>query len=242
LAAFSAWQATGATAFDDQIVLAGFSLGEYAALGAARVLDLESLMNLLQKRSEYMQAACEQTDGAMYAILGLQDEQVEAVCAQSEFKNKVFPANYNCPGQLVISGHAEPTASAAEACKEAGAKRAVQLQVAGAFHTPLMNAAAEQLAAYASALPFQTAALPVYSNFTAAPVPADVDPAAYLATHMISPVRWTSEVQQIIADGHTSFIEFGPGKVLSGLIRKIDRSVKVGRVEDMATLAAAATD
>lgn len=236
LAACRAYEAAlGGTA--QPFAMAGFSLGEYSALGASGALDLKTLMTLLERRSELMQAACEQNPGSMYAVLGLSDEEVEAVCAESDLKDKVFAANYNCPGQLVISGDAAASAVAAERLLAKGAKRAVKLGVAGAFHTSLMAPAAEGLKDFATGLTFAAPRCPIYSNVTADRLSDSTDIPAYLAEHMVSPVRWTKEVQKLRADGATRFIEFGPGKTLFGLIRKIDRGAEVARVEDPATLA-----
>ncbi len=236
LAAFVAWQDELAGDLPQGLTLAGFSLGEYSALGASGVLTRRELMSLLERRSELMQAACELNAGAMYAILGLEDEVVEEICARPEYKETVFPANYNCPGQLVISGYAEETAEVAKLCQAAGARRAAQLSVAGAFHTPLMNSAAVGLKSFASTMTFDRSDLAMFSNVTGELLPAETDFPSYLADHMVSPVRWTKEVLNLIANGKTNFIEFGPGKTLTGLIRKIDRQVNTSRVEDSSTL------
>ncbi|MGI6545807.1 MAG: ACP S-malonyltransferase [Fastidiosipilaceae bacterium] len=236
LAAFAAWQNELDGALPQGLTLAGFSLGEYSALGASGALTGRELMSLLERRSELMQAACELNAGAMYAILGLDDEVVEEICARPEYKETVFPANYNCPGQLVISGYARETAEVAERCKSAGARRAAQLSVAGAFHTPLMDSAAVGLKSFASAMTFGKPEFPMYSNVTGELLTTEIDFPSYLADHMVSPVRWTKEVLNLIANGKTDFIEFGPGKTLTGLIRKIDRQVNTSRVENSSTL------
>lgn len=220
-------------------MMAGFSLGEYAMLGASGVLRLESLMHLLNRRSDYMQDACDSAPGAMYAILGLNDETVAACCAEAAPDGSVIPANYNSPGQLVISGAAPAAAAVAEACRAAGARRVVQLAVAGAFHTPMMQPAADRLAAFAAALPFGQPVCALYSNVTGGLWPADAGLPAYLADHMVSPVRWTAEVGAMARSGASDFIEFGPGKTLCGLIRKIDRSLNVSNAEDPETCAEA---
>lgn len=216
-------------------MMAGFSLGEYAMLGASGVLPIESLMQLLNRRSDYMQDACDRAPGAMYAVLGLDDAAVAACCAQAAPDGSVLPANYNSPGQLVISGAADAAAAAAEACRTAGARRVVQLAVAGAFHTPMMQPAADRLAAFAETLAFRQPDSALYSNVTGGLWPADAALPAYLAAHMVSPVRWTAEVGAMAGDGAAEFIEFGPGKTLCGLIRKIDRSLGASNVEDPET-------
>lgn len=239
LAAYRAFVQAAGTTLEPQ-ALAGFSLGEYAMLGAAGILDLKQLMDLLEHRSIYMQAACQEQPGAMYAVLGLDDETVAAVCAAQQPQGAVLPANYNCPGQLVISGSAEPAAKAAAALKEQGARRVIQLKVAGAFHTPLMAAAGASLRTYAAGLTFRPEAAAgrlLFSNIDGQPLRTDNLP-AYLEAHMVSPVRWTDEVRSLIAAGATTFIEFGPGKTLCGLVRKIDRSCTVLNIEDADSLEA----
>lgn len=237
LAAFAAFQ----EAFDlsQPAACAGFSLGEYSALGAAGVLELPSVLSLVDERSRLMQLAAEACPGAMYAILGLPDATVEEILAQLPGENRVYPVNYNCPGQLVIAGPAQAAEAAAAALKAAGAKRALRLNVNGAFHTPYMAPAAPGLQAYARGLHFAPARGPFFSNRTAAALPATVDWPSYLADHLLHPVRWTEEVQALAAAGATTFIEFGPGKTLTGLIKKILPAARTANVEDQASLKAA---
>lgn len=198
--------------------MAGFSLGEYTALYAAGVIGFEDLLKLVSKRSELMQDAAETSPGAMFAIIGLEDAAIEQVLKQY---NEVYAVNYNCSGQLVIAGAIEPTEKAAEELLAKGARRAHRLAVNGAFHTPFMSSAAEKLKVFASEISFSAPKSPIYSNATGLPVAAATDFPEYLRTHMISPVRFTDEIRRMRADGYENFIELGPGKVLTGLLRKI---------------------
>ena len=210
-------------------MLAGHSLGEFSALVAGKALSFEDGLRLVSKRAEAMQKATELVDSTMSAILNLDDETVEAVCRKID--GIVAPANYNCPGQLVISGETEAVKRANEALIEAGARRAVLLPVGGAFHSPLMEPAREELAKAIAETDFQSPIAPIYQNVTAQ---AETDPdkiKANLNKQLTAPVRWTQSVQQMIADGATEFIEVGPGKVLLGLLRKIDRNIKGTKVE-----------
>ncbi len=205
-------------------MLAGHSLGEFSALVAGKSLSFEDGLRLVSKRAEAMQKATELVDSTMSAILNLDDETVEAVCRQID--GIVAPANYNSPGQLVISGETGAVKRANEALLKAGARRAVLLPVGGAFHSPLMEPAREELAKAIAETGFKTPTAPVYQNVTAKP---ETDPEKIkenLNKQLTSPVRWTQTVKQMIADGATEFIEVGPGKVLLGLLRKIDRNVK----------------
>lgn len=204
--------------------LAGFSLGEYTALYAAGIIGYTDLLMLVNERARLMQAASDKNPGAMYAIMGLSDEHVEACL--SKIKN-VYPANYNCPGQLVIAGTVEAAENAASQLLALGARRAIKLAVNGAFHSPFMAEAASALKEYARTLHFSPvaaalAAGTLYSNASAAPVPPDTDIPSYLETHMISPVRFTDEIRRMRLDGYDEFIELGPGKVLTGLVKKIN--------------------
>ena len=210
-------------------MLAGHSLGEFSALVAGKALSFEDGLQLVYKRAEAMQKATELVDSTMSAILNLDDETVEAVCRKID--GIVAPANYNCPGQLVISGETEAVKRANEALLEAGARRAVLLPVGGAFHSPLMEPAREELAKAIAETTFQSPMAPIYQNVTAQ---AETNPEkikANLNKQLTAPVRWTQSVQQMIADGATQFIEVGPGKVLLGLLRKIDRNVKGTKAE-----------
>ena len=206
----------------ERIGLAGFSLGEYTALYAAGIVGFSGLLALVNERARLMQLAAEKTPGAMYAVLGLSDEHVEACLAKIK---DVYPVNYNCPGQLVIAGTAEAAEKAAEQLLALGARRAMKLAVNGAFHSPFMAEAAAGLKEFARTMHFAPIAAAskgaLYSNASAAPVPGDVDIPSYLETHMISPVRFTDEIRRMRLDGYDEFIELGPGKVLTGLVKKI---------------------
>ncbi len=213
-------------------MVAGHSLGEFSALVANHVLSFEDAFKLVSIRAAAMQKACELNPSTMAAVLALSDEKVEEVCAkvQSETGEVVVPANYNCPGQLVISGSKKGIEIACEAMKAAGAKRAFVLPVGGAFHSPLMLPAKEELAAAIEATLFNTASCPVYQNVVAKAV---TDPAAIkqnLIDQLTGAVRWTQSVQAMIANGATHFTEAGPGKVLQGLVLKINKEMLVDGV------------
>lgn len=205
-------------------MVAGHSLGEFSALVANGALSFEDALKLVSKRALAMQKACEITPSTMAAVLNLEDKVVEDICASID--GVVVAANYNCPGQLVISGETKAVELACEKMKEAGAKRALILPVGGAFHSPMMEPAREELAAAIEATTFNTPICPVYQNVTAKAVSNPSEIKANLITQLTAPVKWTQSVQQMIADGATSFTEFGPGKVLMGLINKIDKSVE----------------
>ena len=210
-------------------MVAGHSLGEFSALVSNGVLNFQEALQLVSKRAEAMQKATELVDSTMSAILNLDDDTVEAVCRKID--GIVAPANYNCPGQLVISGETEAVKRANEALLEAGARRAVLLPVGGAFHSPLMEPAREELAKAIAETGFKTPIAPIYQNVTAK---AETNPDKIkqnLNKQLTAPVRWTQSVQQMIADGATDFIEVGPGKVLLGLLRKIDRNAKGTKAE-----------
>lgn len=202
---------------------AGHSLGEFSALVAAGALDFEDGLRLVAARARAMQQACEMNPSTMAAIIGLDDKTVEDICGTIE--GVVVPANYNCPGQLVISGSNESIDAACERFKEAGAKRALKLSVGGAFHSPLMEPARVELQQAIEAAPFQTPVCPVYQNVDAKPYTDPQKIKANLIAQLTAPVRWTQIVQHMIADGADSFTELGPGNVLQGLIKKIDRNV-----------------
>lgn len=205
-------------------MVAGHSLGEFSALVANGTLSFEDALQLVSKRAMAMQKACEITPSTMAAVLNLDDKVVEDICASID--GVVVAANYNCPGQLVISGETKAVELACEKMKEAGAKRALILPVGGAFHSPMMEPAREELAAAIEATTFSTPICPVYQNVTASAVSDPVEIKKNLITQLTAPVRWTQSVQQMIADGATSFTEVGPGKVLMGLINKIDKTVE----------------
>ena len=201
---------------------AGHSLGEFSALVAAGALGFEDGLKLVSKRAMAMQRACEQNPSTMAAIIALPDEKVEEICASVD--GVVVPANYNCPGQLVISGTNEAIDEACAKLTAAGAKRALKLNVGGAFHSPLMEPARVELEAAIAAAPFAKPVCPVYQNVDAKPHTDPAEIRANLIAQLTSPVRWTQIVQNMLADGATSFTELGPGSVLQGLIKKVDRS------------------
>lgn len=202
-------------------MVAGHSLGEFSALVANGTLSFEDGLKLVSQRALAMQKACEITPSTMAAVLGLADNIVEEVCAS--INGIVVAANYNCPGQLVISGETTAVEKACEAMKAAGAKRALILPVGGAFHSPMMEPAREELAAAIEATTFSTPICPVYQNVTANAVSDANEIKKNLIIQLTAPVKWTQSVQQMIADGATLFTEVGPGKVLAGLINKIDK-------------------
>jgi len=202
-------------------MVAGHSLGEFSALVANGTLSFEDGLKLVSQRALAMQKACEITPSTMAAVLGLADNIVEEVCASID--GIVVAANYNCPGQLVISGETTAVEKACEAMKAAGAKRALILPVGGAFHSPMMEPAREELAAAIEATTFSAPICPVYQNVTANAVSDANEIKKNLIIQLTAPVKWTQSVQQMIADGATLFTEVGPGKVLAGLINKIDK-------------------
>jgi [acyl-carrier-protein] S-malonyltransferase len=204
-------------------MVAGHSLGELSALVANGVLSFEDGLKLVSKRALAMQKACEIAPSTMAAVLGLDDRIVEETCA--EIKGVVVAANYNCPGQLVISGEVSAVEKACEVLTEKGARRALLLPVGGAFHSPMMEPAREELAAAIEATEFSKPSCAVYQNVVAKAVTNPDEIKKNLMIQLTAPVRWTQSIQQMIADGGTEFIEVGPGKVLQGLMRKIDRSV-----------------
>lgn len=202
--------------------VAGHSLGEFSALVAAGALSFEEGLQLVHNRAQAMQKACEAVDGTMAAILGLEDDVVEKIC--SEIGELVVPANYNSPGQLVISGTVSGVAEAVEKLQEAGARRAVVLQVGGAFHSPLMQPAKEELQAAIEKARFSVPSCPVYQNVNALPQKEPEQIQANLIAQLTAPVLWTQTMKNMIADGVAEFIEVGgAGKTLQGLVKKIDR-------------------
>ena len=207
-------------------LVAGHSLGEFSALVANKTLAFEDALKLVIVRAQAMQKACELQPSTMAAVLALDDAKVEEICAaiQQETGEIVVPANYNCPGQLVISGSVKGIEIACQRMKEAGAKRALQLPVGGAFHSPLMEPARAELAAAIESTVFSIPSCPVYQNVTGLPVRDPETIKKNLVAQLTGAVRWTQSVQQMIADGATRFTEVGPGKVLQGLIVKIDKT------------------
>lgn len=206
-------------------MVAGHSLGEFSALVAAGALSFEDGLLLVYKRALAMQKACEMNPSTMAAILALPDEKVEEICASIE--DVVVPANYNCPGQIVISGTNEGIAKACELMKEAGAKRALPLKVGGAFHSPLMEPAREELSAAIDATEFKAPICPVYQNVSTVDETNPDTIKSNLIAQLTAPVKWTQSVQNMVADGATEFVELGPGSVLQGLVSKIHKGAVV---------------
>ena len=210
-------------------MVAGHSLGEFSALVIAGALDMGDALRLVSERALAMQEACEICPGTMAAVLGMADDKVADICNQiCDSSAIVVAANYNCPGQVVISGSEAGVELACKALKEAGAKRALKLPVGGAFHSPLMQPAAERLQKAIMNTQFHTPICPIYQNVSARAEKDKHTIQGQLLEQLTSPVRWTQSVQQMIADGATCFYEFGPGDVLKGLIRKINSEVEIG--------------
>ena len=210
-------------------MVAGHSLGEFSALVAAGALDFEDGLRLVAARAGAMQKACELTDSTMAAVLALPDEKVEEICAGID--GVVVCANYNCPGQLVISGETAAVNAACEALKAAGAKRALILKVGGAFHSPCMEPARAELARAIEATDIHRPVCPVFQNVDALPHSDPAEIKANLVAQLTAPVRWTQTVRNMIADGASEFIELGPGKVLQGLVAKIDPAATVSGMQ-----------
>ena len=216
----------------DADMVGGHSLGEFSALVAAGALSFEDGLKLVSKRAMAMQKACEAAPSTMAAIIGLDDAKIEEICAGiSKEGNIVVPANYNNPGQLVISGNNEAVAEACEALKAAGAKRALPLKVGGAFHSPLMQPAKDELQAAIEKTEIKTPKCPVYQNVDAKPHTDPAEIKANLIAQLTSSVRWTQSVQNMIADGADDFTECGPGKALQGMIAKINKEVAAHGIE-----------
>ena len=212
-------------------MVAGHSLGEFSALVAAGALDFEDGLKLVYKRALAMQKACEAVPSTMAAVIGLADEKVEEICASID--GVVVPANYNCPGQLVISGSHEAIDAACEKLSEAGARRALKLPVGGAFHSPLMDPAREELAAAIEQTTFKTPICPVYQNVS---TKGETDPEVIkknLVAQLTAPVKWTQSVQNMVADGMEQLVECGPGAVLQGLMKKINKEVPTTSIEKL---------
>jgi|WP_321247220.1 [acyl-carrier-protein] S-malonyltransferase len=205
-------------------MVAGHSLGEFSALVAAGSLTFEDGLKLVSQRAQAMQKACELQPSTMAAVLGLDDDIVEKICATTE--GVVVAANYNCPGQLVISGDVDAIHRACETLKEEGARRALVLPVGGAFHSPLMEPAREELAAAIENTTFSKPNCPIYQNVTASAITDENEIKANLILQLTAPVRWTQSVKQMITDGASHFTEVGPGKVLQGLVKKINRETE----------------
>ena len=209
--------------------VAGHSLGEFSALTAAGAIDFESGLKLVSKRAEAMQKACDHEPGTMAAVLGMEDGLVEKICTETE--GIVVAANYNCPGQLVISGAMPAVEMACESLKNAGARRALILPVGGAFHSPLMEPARIELANAIDATSFKAPRCPVYQNVVAKAVNDPLEIQKNLIDQLTAPVKWTQSVNERLKSGTTSFIAVGPGKVLQGLVKKISKEVNAASVE-----------
>lgn len=236
VAIYRAWRENNT---QTEVVMAGHSLGEYSALVCAGVLSLQDAVRLVEKRGEFMQEAVPAGTGSMAAIIGLEDDLIAKACADSAGDQVVSPVNYNSPGQVVIAGHKEAVERASEACKAAGAKRALPLPVSVPSHCALMKPAAEKLAALFNEVQFTTPQFDVINNVDVA---IETDIAAIkdaLVRQLYSPVRWTESVQHIAAQGITQSYEFGPGKVISGLVKRIDKALACDSVNTPDTIAAA---
>jgi [acyl-carrier-protein] S-malonyltransferase len=214
-------------------MVAGHSLGEFSALVANKTLKFEDGLKLVSQRAQAMQKACDSSNGTMAAVLGLENKIVEQTC--NSINGIVVAANYNCPGQLVISGGVDAIQKACEQLKEKGARRALVLPVGGAFHSPLMTPAREQLSAAIENTQFRTPCCPIYQNVIASPVLNESEIKNNLISQLTAPVKWAQSVQQMIDDGGTEFIEVGPGNVLQGLVRKINPEVetKAATIENL---------
>ena len=236
VAVYREWLASNA---EVETVLAGHSLGEYSALVCAGVVSLAEAVKLVENRGLYMQEAVPAGVGSMAAIIGLDDDKIQAICTELSGEQVVAPVNYNSPGQVVIAGHKESVEKASEACKEAGAKRALPLAVSVPSHCELMKPAAEKLAADLEALAFNAPKSSVINNVDVA---IETEAAAIkdaLVRQLYSPVRWTETVQELAKLGITQSYEFGPGKVLSGLVKRIDKSIACASVNDAAAIESA---
>ena len=236
VAVYREWLASNA---EVETVLAGHSLGEYSALVCAGVLSLAEAVKLVESRGLYMQEAVPAGVGSMAAIIGLDDEKIQAICVELSGEQIVAPVNYNSPGQVVIAGHKEAVEKASEACKEAGAKRALPLAVSVPSHCELMKPAAEKLAADLEALAFNAPKSSLINNVDVA---METDASSIkdaLVRQLYSPVRWTETIQELAKLGITQTYEFGPGKVLSGLVKRIDRSISCASVNDVASIESA---
>ncbi|MBM4047842.1 MAG: ACP S-malonyltransferase [Planctomycetes bacterium] len=240
VAALRALEAQKPGVLANGVAAAGLSLGEYTALVAAGALAFEDAVRLVRNRGLFMQEAGEQNPGGMVSIIGLSDADVEAVCAQARHCGEVVAANLNCPGQVAISGAPQALEEASKLAKEKGAKMVVPLKVSGAFHSKLMAPAAERLAAEVQAVRINRPRWPIVANVTAAYVREPEDIRDALIKQLCSPVLWSRSMQFLIAEGVEEFCEIGPGKVLAGLMRRIDKTKRVASIGDMASLDAVA--
>jgi len=226
LAVIAAMEAAGLPQVNEATYAAGLSLGEYSALVFANAVDFPSALEIVRKRAEFMEAACLAQSGAMVSVLGLEEDAVQALCDEAAGDQVLRPANFNCPGHIVVSGHAEAVDRLCAIAEERGAKRAMRLTVAGAFHSPLMTPAAEQLRSVLQDAALAQPTRAVAPNVTAQPSRDPETLRRCLIDQVDHPVRWSQSVQRLIADGCDRFIEVAPGKVLTGLLKRIDRSVK----------------
>jgi len=217
---------------------AGLSLGEYSALVMSGALEFPDALRLVQQRGQFMEEACNQNPGTMMSVIGLEDGIVEAICAQAREDGMVVAANYNSPGQVVISGTQEGIDRAAELARQKGAKRVLPLVVSGAFHSPLMGSAAEKLEEVLTATGIKSCNMTVISNVTAEPVSDPSDIRRVLASQVRSAVRWSQSMQRLVEDGYADFVELGPGKVLTGLMRRIAPECKVQNISTAEALQA----
>jgi len=236
LAIVDAMREAGASAPDRAAAAAGLSLGEYSALVMAGAMSFADAVRLVERRARFMDEACQANPGTMASVLGLEDEAVEAICAQVRETDMVVAANFNCPGQVVISGTRAGVEKASVLARQRGASRVVPLAVSGAFHSPLMAPAARRLAPLLVEVPMGACRMPVISNVDAAPVTEPDAVRAALARQVESPVRWRQSMERLISDGVREFVEVGPGSVLRGLLRRIDPSVVCHNVATVASL------
>ena len=236
LATVAAMREAGRAEVDQCKAAAGLSLGEYTALVMAKAVSFPDALQLVQKRGMFMEDACKKNPGGMMSVLGLENDLVEATCAQAREKGMVVAANFNSPGQVVISGTMAGLERAAELAKQRGAKRVIPLAVSGAFHSPLMAPAAERLERALSETPFTSCAFKVLSNVTAKQPTDPEEIRLTLAKQVSSPVRWCQSMQHLIEDGITCFIEVAPGKVLSGLMKRIAPEAKVENISTAESL------
>jgi len=218
-------------------LVAGHSLGEYSALVAAGALEFDEALRLVRLRGELMQRAGEVEPGTMAAVIGLSPEEVEAICREASAAGIVQPANFNSPGQVAISGSVDGVRRAMELARERGAKMVKELVVSGAFHSPLMASAKEELKRALDSAPIGDATIPVYANVTAEPVRGASEIRELLCQQLTSPVRWEQSVRNMVRDGATHFVELGPGKVLQGLVKRISHGAHVTGVDTLQTLA-----
>jgi [acyl-carrier-protein] S-malonyltransferase len=238
LAIVAAMREAGAKQIAECQGAAGLSLGEYSALVMAKALSFADGLRLVQKRGRFMEEACAQNPGAMAGVIGLDEDIVEAICAQAREVGMVVAANFNSPGQVVISGAKDAVARAGELARERGAKRVIPLAVSGAFHSPLMEPAAVRLQTELGIAPILRPAMPVVANVSAEPVAEPDEIRALLARQVKCPILWTQSMRRMVADGFTDFVEVGPGKVLAGLMKRIAPECRVVNLSSVEALRA----